>query len=122
VVIDLAGDALEGIYVNLMTAVDTMNRPAVKQANEILAKYSPKTKPGYYPYLGMAGGIIFVEGAKRAGQDLTREKLIKALESLSRYEPGVVPPIEWSAKYHGGPRTFGYATWKNGKLEVLQGW
>ena len=122
VVIDLAGDALEGIYVNLMTAVDTMNRPAVKQANEILAKYSPKTKPGYYPYLGMAGGIIFVEGAKRAGPDLTREKLIKALESLSRYEPGVVPPIEWSAKYHGGPRTFGYATWKNGKLEVLQGW
>lgn len=122
VVIDLAGDALEGIYVNLMTAADTMDRPAVKQANEILAKYSPKTKPGYYPYLGMAGAIIFVEGAKRAGPDLTREKLIKALESLSRYEPGVVPPIEWSAKYHGGPRTFGYATWKNGKLQVLQGW
>lgn len=122
VVIDLAGDALEGVYVNLMTAVDTMKRPAVKQANEILAKYSPKTKPGYYPYLGMAGAIIFVEGAKRAGKDLTRERLITALESLSHYEPGVVPPIEWSAKYHGGPRTFGYATWKGGKLDVLQDW
>jgi ABC-type branched-subunit amino acid transport system substrate-binding protein len=122
VVVDLAGDALEGIYVNLMTAVDTMDRPAVKQANQILAKYAPKTKPGYYPYLGMAGAVIFVEGAKRAGPDLTREKLIKALESLSRYEPGVVPPIEWSADYHGGPRSFGYATWKNGKLQVLQGW
>jgi hypothetical protein len=70
----------------------------------------------------MAGAVIFVEGAKRAGPDLTREKLIKALESLSRYEPGVVPPIEWSADYHGGPRSFGYATWKNGKLQVLQGW
>jgi len=122
VVVDLAGDALEGIYVNLMTAVDTMDRPAVKQANQILAKYAPKTKPGYYPYLGMAGAVIFVEGAKRAGPDLTREKLIKALESLSRFEPGVVPPIEWSADYHGGPRAFGYATWKNGKLQVLQGW
>ena len=122
VVVDLAGDALEGIYVNLMTAVDTMDRPAVKQANQILAKYAPKTKPGYYRYLGMAGAVIFVEGAKRAGPDLTREKLIKALESLSRYEPGVVPPIEWSADYHGGPRSFGYATWKNGKLQVLQGW
>jgi branched-chain amino acid transport system substrate-binding protein len=122
VVIDLAGSALEGIYVNLMTAVDTMDRPGVKKANEILAKYSPKTKPGYYPYLGMAGAIIFVEGAKRAGQDLTREKLIKALESLNHFEPGVVPPIEWSAKYHGGPLAFGYATWKNGKLEVLEGW
>jgi ABC-type branched-subunit amino acid transport system substrate-binding protein len=122
VVIDLAGDALEGIHVNLMTAVDSMDRPQVKLANEILAKYSPKTKPGYYPYLGMAGAVIFVEGAKKAGKDLTREKLIKALEDLKRIETGLVPPLEWSAKYHGGPRAFGYATWQNGKLKVLQGW
>jgi ABC-type branched-subunit amino acid transport system substrate-binding protein len=122
VVTDLAGDALEGIYVNLMTAVDTMDRPAVKQANEILAKYSPKTKPGYYPYLGMAGAMIFVEGAKKAGKDLTRAKLISALESTKRIETGLVPPLEWSEKYHGGPHSFGYATWQNGKLKVLQGW
>ncbi len=122
VVTDLAGDALEGIHVNLMTAVDSMDRPQVKQANEILAKYSPKTKPGYYPYLGMAGAVIFVEGAKKAGKDLTREKLIKALEESKRIETGLVPPLEWNAKYHGGPRAFGYATWENGKLKVLQGW
>jgi ABC-type branched-subunit amino acid transport system substrate-binding protein len=122
VVTDLAGDALEGIHVNLMTAVDSMDRPQVKQANEILAKYSPKTKPGYYPYLGMAGAVIFVEGAKKAGKDLTREKLIKALEDSRRIETGLVPPLEWSAKYHGGPHAFGYATWQNGKLKVLQGW
>ena len=122
VVIDLAGDALEGIYVNLMTAADTMDRPQVKLANEILAKYSPKTKPGYYPYLGMAGAVIFVEGAKKAGRDLTRDKLIRALESIGRIETGLVPPLQWSEKYHGGPLAFGYATWQNGKLKVLQGW
>jgi len=122
VVIDLAGDALEGIYVNLMTAVDSMDTPQVKQANEILAKYSPKTKPGYYPYLGMAGAKIFVEGAKKAGNDLTRAKLIKALEDMKHIETGLVPPLDWSATYHGGPLKFGYATWRNGKLKVLQGW
>jgi branched-chain amino acid transport system substrate-binding protein len=122
VVIDLAGDALEGVYANLMTAVDTMNTPAVKQANEILAKYSPKTKPGYYPYLGMAGAKIFVEGAKRAGKDLTRAKLIKALEDMHHIETGLVPPLDWSATYHGGPLKFGYAEWQGGKLKVLQGW
>jgi ABC-type branched-subunit amino acid transport system substrate-binding protein len=122
VVIDLAGDALEGIYVNLMTAVDSMDTPQVKQANEILAKYSPKTKPGYYPYLGMAGAKIFVEGAKKAGNDLTRAKLIKALEDLKHIETGLVPPLDWSASYHGGPLKFGYATWQGGKLKVLQGW
>jgi ABC-type branched-subunit amino acid transport system substrate-binding protein len=123
VVLDLAGAAaLEGVYVNLMTAVDSMDKPAVKQANEMLAKYYPQTKPGYYPYLGMAGAIIMVEGMKRAGKELTRAKLIAALETLSPFEPGVVPPIDWSASYHGGPKTFGYAVWKGGKLSVLQGW
>jgi ABC-type branched-subunit amino acid transport system substrate-binding protein len=122
VVTDLAGDALEGIYVNLMTAVDSMDTPQVKQANEILAKYSPKTKPGYYPYLGMAGAKIFVEGAKKAGKDLTRAKLIKALEDMKHIETGLVPPLDWSATYHGGPLKFGYATWQGGKLKVLQGW
>jgi branched-chain amino acid transport system substrate-binding protein len=123
VVLDLAGaEALEGVYVNLMTAVDSMDTPAVKNANEILAKYYPQTKPGYYPYLGMAGAIIIVEAMKRAGGDLTRAKLITSLESLGHFEPGVVPPIDWSASYHGGPKTFGYAQWKGGKLSVLQGW
>jgi branched-chain amino acid transport system substrate-binding protein len=123
VVLDLAGaKALEGVYVNLMTAVSTMDKPAVQKANEILAKYYPRTKPGYYPYLGMAGGIIIVEAMKRAGPDLTRAKLISSLESLGHFEPGVMPPIDWSASYHGGPKTFGYAQWKDGKLVVLQGW
>jgi len=123
VVLDLAGaEALEGVYVNLMTAVDSMDTPAVKNANKILAKYYPQTKPGYYPYLGMAGTIIIVEAMKRAGGDLTRAKLITSLESLGHFEPGVVPPIDWSASYHGGPKTFGYAQWKGGKLSVLQGW
>jgi branched-chain amino acid transport system substrate-binding protein len=108
VVVDLAGaEALEGVYVNLMTAADSMDTPAVKKANEILA---------------MAGGIIMVEALRRAGDDLTRAKLISALESLGRFEPGVLPPIEWSASYHGGPKSFGYAQWKGGKLAVLQGW
>ena len=123
VVLDLAGpETLEGIYVNLMTAVSSMDTPAVKNANEILAKYYPRTKPGYYPYLGMAGGIIIVEAMKRAGDDLTRAKLISSLESLGHFETGLLPPIDWNASYHGGPKKFGYAQWRGGNLAVIEGW
>ena len=94
----------------------------MKNANGIIAKYSPQTKPGHYPYLGMAGAMIFVEAANRAGKDLTRAGLISALESFSLYEAGIIPPIEWSATYHGGPTKFGYAIWKAGQLDILQGW
>jgi hypothetical protein len=86
----------------------------------VLAKYYPQTKPGYCR-LGMAGGIIIVE-ATASQQHLTRAKLISSLESLGHFAPGVVPPIDWSAAYHGGPKAFGYAQWKGGKLAVLQGW
>ena len=34
------------------------------------------TKPGYYPYLGIAGGVIIVEALKRSGDGPTRAKLI----------------------------------------------
>ncbi len=123
VVLDLAGpEALEGIYVNLMTAVSTMDKPAVKSANALLGKYYPNTKPGYYPYLGMAGGIIMIEAIKRAGEDLTRAKLISALEGLGHFETGVLPPVDWSASEHGGPKAFGYAQWKAGQLDVIQSW
>ena len=55
----------------------------VKQANDILAKYAPKTQPGYYPYLGMAGAIAFHKAAEAAGKELTRAKLIAALEGFA---------------------------------------
>jgi branched-chain amino acid transport system substrate-binding protein len=122
-VLQLAGaDALEGVYVNLMTAVGSMDTPAVKKANETLAKYYPQTKPGYYPYLGMAGGVILVEALKRSGADPTRARLVSSLEGLGHFETGLVPPLDWSASYHGGPKSFGYAQWTDGKLMVIQGW
>lgn len=119
---DLAGSAANGLIVNIMTAVDSMTDPKVKQANEILAKYAPKTQPGYYPYLGMAGAIAFHKAAEAAGKDLTRAKLIAALEGLGKWEPGVTPPLNWSATSHAGPTTFGYAQWTDGKIKVLEAW
>lgn len=119
---ELAGKAANGLIVNIMTAVDSMEDPKVKQANEILAKYAPKTQPGYYPYLGMAGAIAFHKAAEAAGKDLTRAKLIAALENLGKWEPGVTPPLNWGPKNHAGPTTFGYVQWVDGKIKVLQGW
>lgn len=119
---DLAGAAVDDLHVILFTAIETMDTPAVKEANMVVQKYHPETKPGYWTYLGIAGAKAFVEGARRAGRDLTREKLIQTLYRFGRYDPGVVPPVQWSEKSHGGPTTFGWAQWKNRKLTVVKGW
>ncbi|WP_198174254.1 ABC transporter substrate-binding protein [Mesorhizobium xinjiangense] len=119
---DLAGSAADGLIVNIMTAVDTMEDPHVQKANEILAKYVPNTAPGYYPYLGMAGAIAFHKATEAVGPDLTREKLIEALEGLGNWEPGVMPPLEWGPDNHAGPSSFGYVQWQDGRLTILETW
>jgi branched-chain amino acid transport system substrate-binding protein len=122
IVADLAGDSANGLICNIMTAVDVMDNPQVRQANEILKKYNPQTRPGYFAYLGFAGAIAFHRAAQAAGPDLTRDKLILALEGLGKWSPGVVPPLDWSAKNHGGPTSFGYVQWKGKQITVLQSW
>lgn len=120
--VELAGDALEGVVVILFTAIDTMDKPAVKEANEIIGKYAPQTKPGYWTYLGLAGAKAFVDGLTKVGPELSREKLLSALYEFGNYEPGVLPPVTWTKESHGGPTTFGFAAWTGGKLTVTQGW
>jgi len=40
-----------------------------------------------------AAAKIFTEALKRAGRDLSREKLVTALEGLYEYDTGVTPSI-----------------------------
>jgi ABC-type branched-subunit amino acid transport system substrate-binding protein len=43
--------------------------------------------------MAFAAARIFTEALKRAGRDLSREKLITALEGLYEYDTGVTPSI-----------------------------
>jgi ABC-type branched-subunit amino acid transport system substrate-binding protein len=40
--------------------------------------------------------MVLVEGLKRGGRELSREKLLTALESLADYQPGLMPPISYN--------------------------
>ena len=80
-----------------------------------------KTKPGYYPYLGMAGAQHFRRGAKRAGRTSRAPKLIKALEDMAiRDRPRAAARLERHLSWRA--TKFGYAKWEGGELKVLQGW
>ena len=40
---------------------------------------------------------ILLEGLKRSGRDLSRERLVKELEGLADFHPGLMPPISYNA-------------------------
>ncbi|HUL28848.1 MAG TPA: ABC transporter substrate-binding protein, partial [Thermodesulfobacteriota bacterium] len=46
--------------------------------------------PNPYSIMGIGTATIFVEGLRRAGQDLTREKFINALETMKDFDTKVL--------------------------------
>jgi mono/diheme cytochrome c family protein len=50
----------------------------------------------------VAAGRVFVDGLKRAGRELTREKLIASLETLYQFNTGLTPPVSYARGRHAG--------------------
>ncbi|WP_019141504.1 ABC transporter substrate-binding protein [Noviherbaspirillum massiliense] len=79
-----------------------------RQANPIVNEYTKAMKKAGIDNLnfssleGFIAAKVFVEGLRRAGPDLTRDKFIKALETinLSNYDIGF--PVNFSASSHNG--------------------
>ena len=54
------------------------------------------------PYLALqaqaySAAVVLVEGLSRSGRELSRKKLVAALEGLSNFEPGLVPRVTYNA-------------------------
>jgi len=61
-----------------------------------LAKYFPKELPGEASLAGWVDADMFVTGMRLVGRDLTRTRLVKALNALTGFTAdGIVAPIDW---------------------------
>jgi ABC-type branched-subunit amino acid transport system substrate-binding protein len=80
----------------------------------------PDFKPGFVSLEGFLAAKTLVEILKRAGRDLTREKVIEAAESLKNYDPGVGVPITFSPEDHQGFEKVWITVIKNGKFKLVK--
>lgn len=66
--------------------------PAVKEYQQLMKKYAP---PGsdlsYTSFEEFIGAKVLVEGLRRAGPNPSREKVLRALETLNPYDAGGFP-------------------------------
>jgi len=98
----LLGNLWEGAYFNVNEAAP--GEPEADRVIDILLKEEPKLKGREsFALIGATAMAVTVEGLKRAGRDLSREKFIAALESLRDYRPeNLTAPITWTpARRHG---------------------
>jgi branched-chain amino acid transport system substrate-binding protein len=69
-----------------------------------LTKYFPAAQPNFVGLEGFVDAMVLVEGLKRAGKDLTREGLIRGIESIHDLDVGLGPllKLDYSPKDHKG--------------------
>lgn len=59
-------------------------------------------RPDLGDVLGYGGALVFIEGLKRAGPELTQAGFVKALESLKSFDTGLILPTTFSATEREG--------------------
>ncbi len=98
----LLGDLWEGAYYNVTGAVP--GEPDADRIIDILLKQEPKLKGREsYAVLGATAMMAAVEGMKRAGKDLTRDRFIDAMDSIKDWTPEkLTAPITWAPNRHHG--------------------
>ena len=52
----------------------------------------------------LAAAKLFVEGLRRAGRDLSRERLVEGLEALYAFDTGLTPPLTYGSNRHVGAK------------------
>lgn len=119
----LAGPDSEGIW-GLALWPDPVHSqlPAMKKYREILAKYQPKQTPNRHNLYGYFYAMLTVEGLKAAGRNLTREGFMKAMESLSNWDSGIIPPISFTPSDHHAQSYLMGVEAKGGVYSPISGW
>lgn len=123
--IKAADRAGEGVVITqVVPPVDRTDLPSVALYQKALRKYFPEAQPNFVSLEGFVDAMVLVEGLKRAGRDVTREKLVDALESIRDLDLGLGPQL----KVNYGPRdhkafdTVYYTRVKDGKAVVFTDW
>ena len=118
----LAGDAAEGVEgLSLWPDPLTSDLPGVKAYRAAMQKYFDKNEPNRYSLSGYFAGMLFAEGAKRAGRTLTRETLIGALENIRNFDSGILPPLSIGADHETQKQGF-WVRVEQGRFKALTDW
>ncbi|MGC1258909.1 MAG: ABC transporter substrate-binding protein, partial [Candidatus Acidiferrales bacterium] len=86
----IAGSDAEGMVITqVVPPYEQSELPTVKLYLNALNKYMGGTEPNFVSLEGFVDAMVIVEGLKRAGPTLTREKFITGLESIHDQDVGL---------------------------------
>lgn len=103
--IQQAGEDAEGVVITqVVPPYYLTDLKTVALYRRALSKYAPASRANFVSLEGFVDAMVLVEGLKRAGKELTRDGLIRGIESIHEEELGLGPQLKlnYSAKSHKG--------------------
>ena len=119
------GDAGEGVYVTQVVPPPKKgdsdhSLPGVNEYIALLKNYYPESKPSFVGLEGYINARVLVEGLKRAGHNITREKFIEAIESINDFDLGILNRLSFGKNdYQGLDRVY-FTKIKKGELFLIK--
>jgi branched-chain amino acid transport system substrate-binding protein len=120
-----AGKDAEGtIITQVVPPYTRTDFPTVALYLQTLKTYYPAERPSFVSLEGFVDAMVLVEGLKRGGKDITREKLIAGLESIDNKDIGLGPrlTLRYSPKRHKGFDQIYTTVVHDGKPEIVDDW
>ncbi len=97
---ELGGKFASGVVVTQVVPPVDSSATAVLKYRDALQKFFPGEKPDFVSLEGYIVGTLFVEGLKRAGEPLTTERVVDALESIHDLDLGIGTKLSFSLSEH----------------------
>jgi eukaryotic-like serine/threonine-protein kinase len=110
----------EAVIVTEVVPLPDSQASAVLKYRELLGKYYASEKPSFISLEGYIDAMIFAHALEKAGENLTTDSLIAALESIHNLDLGIGVPITFGPSDHDGShKVWGTVLDKNGQYQIL---
>jgi eukaryotic-like serine/threonine-protein kinase len=110
-----------GVMVTQVVPYPQSEASAVRSFREVLGRYRPNEKPGFVSLEGYLVGLVLTEGLRRAGDNLTTDTFIEALESIRNLDLGIGATLNFGPSEHQASRkVWGTVLDQKGQYQVLE--
>lgn len=119
--LDRVGDPKPVANVNVVSFYkSTLTEAPMAPWVDMLKKYYPNDKVQAAAFYGTSGALAVVEALKRAGPDLTREKLVQAMGEIKNFDGGPMAcSVSFAPEDHEGCKTGSVWGMRDGKITAL---
>lgn len=101
-----------------------LDLPLINKYQKDLKEFFPQAKPNFVSLRGYIDALIWVEGLKRAGKDLTRDGFVAALEEIRNLDVGLGTgmALSYSPTDHLGFHNVFFGIITNGQVSSVNSW